>query len=173
MESMSWFAIEVSRRYELCASICLGHKGYDTYVPCFSTSVRRGKTKVRKQEPAFPGYIFGRFNPTYRLPILTTSGVRQIVGTSRQPTPIPDEEIDSLRRAFESGSPVQRCGYLKAGQRVRITAGPLEGLQGVLVQVKNSCQIVVSVHLLQRSVSVQLNSSSVELAKDLSLDARA
>src|SRR6476659_4750282 len=165
MSTLSWFGIEVARRYEQFVCSSLNGKGYETYLPCFVKTLSRG-AEVNKPEPAFPGYVFGRFDPLYRLPVLVTTGVRRIVGTRHEPIPIPDDEIESLRDAFTSGYSIRHCPYLAAGDRVRITRGPLRCVLGVLPQVKDQHQVIVSVHLLQRSVSVLLDAWSIEPQKD-------
>jgi transcription antitermination factor NusG len=171
MSTLSWFGIEVARRYEQFVCSSLNGKGYETYLPCFVKTLSRG-AEVKKSEPAFPGYVFGRFDPLYRMPVLVTTGVRRIVGTRHEPISIPDDEIESLRDAFASGYPIRQFPYLSAGDRVRITSGPLKGVMGVLRRVKNRYQVIVSVHLLQRSVSVLLDACSIEPPKDPTAVAR-
>ena len=45
---------------------------------------------------------------------------------------------------------------LKIGQRVLVERGPLAGLEGVLLQMRSQCRIVVSVTMLQRSVAAEI-----------------
>jgi hypothetical protein len=47
---------------------------------------------------------------------------------------------------------------------VRIREGSLAGVEGILVDVKNSWRIVISVDLLQRSVAVELDRAAIEPA---------
>jgi transcription antitermination factor NusG len=107
--------------------------------------------------PLFPGYVFCRFHPELLLPVVTTPGVVQIVGAGKHPRPIADEEIVAIQRMLLSGGDVEPWPYLKAGQKVRILDGPLFGVEGILVEVKNRRRLVVSVHLLQRSVAVEVD----------------
>ena len=50
---------------------------------------------------------------------------------------------------------------MNLGEKVRIEIGPLAGVEGILVALKGSNRLVVSVSLLQRSVSVEINESWV------------
>jgi transcription antitermination factor NusG len=52
--------------------------------------------------------------------------------------------------------------YMKEGARVRVTAGPLIGMEGFVVERKNECRLVVSVDLLGRSVSTEIDAASLE-----------
>jgi transcription antitermination factor NusG len=55
--------------------------------------------------------------------------------------------------------------YLREGQRVRITRGPLADLEGILVRMNHKKGLlVVSVNLLKRSVAVQLDCTALEAA---------
>ena len=107
--------------------------------------------------PLFPGYLFCRFDVQARLPILTTPGVISVVGTGRIPVAIPDLEIEAIRTVIRSGLHLQPWPQLAVGSRVLIEAGPLKGLEGVALDVKKKYRLFVSVPLLQRSVSVEID----------------
>jgi transcription antitermination factor NusG len=77
--------------------------------------------------------------------------------------PVPDSEIDAVRTMLASGRPVLPCPYLKEGTSVYIHRGPLQGLEGILLQVKNLWRVVVSVTLLQRSVAVEVDRETISL----------
>src|SRR2546428_597521 len=70
-------------------------------------------------------------------------------------TTIPDDEIRAIETATAAGQPLFPCPYLKEGQRARVTGGPLAGVEGILVESRpQRGLLVLSVHLLQRSVAV-------------------
>jgi transcription antitermination factor NusG len=75
---------------------------------------------------------------------------------------IPDWEMAQLQQALTSGLPVEPWPFLKAGQRVRIMAGPLAGIEAVLLQLGNAWRVVVGMELLQRSISVQIDRDCIE-----------
>ena len=64
-----------------------------------------------------------------------------------------------VRRAVEAGARPHPC--LSVGQRIRIEYGSLAGLEGVLERNGREHRIVVSVHLLQRSVSIEIDEDQV------------
>ena len=108
------------------------------------------------QAPLFPGYVFCRFDAARRTPILECAGVAGIVGFGKQLAPIPAEEIASIQAILESSLPFQPYPFLAPGQKICIERGPLAGVEGVVVGVKNGFRLVASVTLLQRSVSVEI-----------------
>jgi transcription antitermination factor NusG len=106
--------------------------------------------------PLFPGYIFCRLDQDRRLPILTIPGAVHFVGIGKIPAPVDEAEIAAIQHAVRSGFAVEPWAYLRVGQLVRLDGGPLAGLEGILVETKNECRVVVSVSLLQRSVAVEI-----------------
>lgn len=92
---------------------------------------------------------------------MTTPGVIRIVSYGGVPRPISDIEIASIRLLTDSGVFADAWPYVAIGERVCIQSGPLEGVEGILVRVKNVHRLVVSIHVLRRSVAVELDSDSV------------
>ncbi len=159
-----WFAVRTATGRERSVSDLLGHKGYEEFLPIYRVK-RRWSDRMKELElPLFPGYLFCRFPVGRRLPILVTPGVQSIVGYGRTPTPVRDEEVDALRRVVQSGVQAMPYPYLEVGQRVEIREGSLAGVQGILLQIKNSWRLVLSVELLRRSVAVEVDRAVVQPA---------
>lgn len=157
----SWFALQVRSRHESGVAGFLESKGYELFLPLY-TCRKRWSDRIKKVEnPLFPGYLFCRFDPQERLPILKTPGVIQIAGYNRLPVPIEDSEIQALQALATSGIPHQPWPFLSVGDRVRIEAGPLRGHEGLLVAFKGSHRLVLSINLLHRSVAAQIDSASI------------
>jgi transcription antitermination factor NusG len=160
-----WFAIQVRTRHEFGVADYLGGKGYEQFLPVY-TCRRRWSDRIKEVEsPLFPGYLFCRFDPQDRLPILKTPGVLQIIGNGRSLVPVEESEVQALETLVRSGFPNQPWPFLQAGDRVRIQAGPLKGLEGLLVAFKGNYRLVLSVTLLQRSVAVEIDSAFVTLSQ--------
>jgi transcription antitermination factor NusG len=159
--SLKWYALNVRRRMERVAATCLEGKGYEYLLP-----VQRVKTqwsdRVKESERAlFPGYIFCRFDARERVPLLTTPGVLSIVGFGKELVPVMDFEMEALARIVNSQQEVQPCAFVAKGEKVEIMAGPLKGLQGLVTEAGNGLRVIVSVELLQRSVSVHVQSTDI------------
>jgi len=139
----------------------LQSKGYEDFLPLYR-SRRQWSDRTKELEfPLFPGYLFCRFDYSDRLPVLITPGVKSVVTCGKIPAPVACEEVESLRRVVASGAAAEPWPYLSVGQKVQVREGPLAGLEGLLLQVKNSYRIVLSVELLRRSVAVELDRASV------------
>jgi len=158
---LPWYALRVKGRHEKKTAVLLQDKGYEYFLPLF-TSTRHWSDRIKEIEfPLFPGYLFCRFGPHERVPILKTSGVLSIVGIGTMPTPVDPGEIAGIQAIVRSELPVQPWPFLQIGQRVRIDSGALCGLQGIIVHVKSQTRLVVSLTLLQRSVAVEIDSARV------------
>jgi len=159
-EQSLWYALKVVTRLARNASIMLTEKGYETFLPSYSSTRQWSDRSKRIELPLFPGYLFCRFDVMERLlPILTTPGVLSILGAGRTPIAIPNSEVEAIKTVVRSGRDVQPCPEFPAGSIVLIEKGPLAGLKGVALEVGNGCRIVVSVPLLQRYVSAEIDRS--------------
>src|SRR5271155_985968 len=147
---LPWFALQVRSSQEPRVGHKLSGQGYEWFLPRYKLRKRWSDRIKAVEAPLFPGYLFCRFNPQKRLPILKTPGIIQIVGYNRAPTPIEEAEIDAIQTLVASRLPHQPWPFLEAGDRVRIESGPLRGLEGILVEFKGNHRLVGSVPPLQR-----------------------
>ena len=155
--SYPWFAVRVRSNYERVAGAHLRERGFEEFSPSYKTERKWSDRKKEMDQFLFPGYLFCRLNPVNRLQVLTAPGVVDLVGFGKIPAPVPDHEIESIRRMVQSGLLVMPWPYLELGRRVLIERGPLAGVEGILDEVKGKCRLVVSVQLLQRSVSAEVD----------------
>jgi transcriptional antiterminator NusG len=157
-----WFALLVKPRHEKAVSSILKNKGYETFLPLYRQrhTYSRGRSKV-SELPLFPGYVFCRFNPVTRLPLLTTPGVFYVVGVGRTPVALDDQEITSLQTVVKSGVSAEPHPFLRTGEQVRIIDGPLAGAEGILMYIKQAPRLILSITLLQRSVLAEVDQSWV------------
>jgi transcription antitermination factor NusG len=157
-----WFAVKTKSRHESLAARSLASRGVEPFLPVYR-SRRQWSDRVKVVElPLFGGYFFARLDPDALLPVLQTPGVSYVVGFGGKPAPIPAHEIEAIRRLAASDLPANPHPYLHSGDRVRVKSGPLAGLEGTLVRVRNEWRFVLRVHMLQRAVSVEVDSELVE-----------
>jgi transcription antitermination factor NusG len=169
LERFSWFALHVRTRYEERVACFLEGKGYELFLPRH-TCKKRWSDRIKTVEtPLFPGYVFCKFDPLDRLPILKTPGVIQIAGYNRAPVPVEESEVAAIQALVSSGLPNQPWPFLEVGDRVHIESGPLRGHEGILIEFRGSHRLVLSVTLLHRAVAVEIDSASVESIRPSSM----
>jgi transcription antitermination factor NusG len=154
---LPWYGVRTKPNHESVAASALERKGYEQYLPVYRYRRRWSDRVVDLNLPQFPGYVFCRFDAMRRLPILMTHGVMSIVGFGQGPTPIPDCEIEAIQLVIRSGLASEPYPFLHEGQRIRVNRGLLEGLEGLLLKKKSEWRMVVSITMLQRSVSVEID----------------
>jgi transcription antitermination factor NusG len=161
-----WHALWTHGHCELLVFDQLIAKGFDAFLPRVRTWSRRGKRRHLITEPMFPGYLFLRhaIDRYAHVEILKTRGLARILGERwDRLAVIADADIEAIQRVLDTDVPVFRHAYLREGQRVRITDGPLSNLTGILVQRKPTRgHLVISVDLLRRSVAVEVDCTQVE-----------
>jgi transcription antitermination factor NusG len=154
-----WWAVYTKHQHEKVISDLLVAKGLEVFLPQYE-SVRQWKDRKKIVSlPLFPCYIFVR--PGSRLHVVSTPGVHMIVSRGERDAMVPESEIDAIRRTVEAHVSVEPHTFLNCGERVRVTRGSLEGLEGILLRKKNTCRLILSVDMLAQSVAVEVNASDV------------
>jgi transcription antitermination factor NusG len=163
-EESNWYAIHTRPRHEKWIAGQLQEKRVCTFLPLLQQihqwSDRRSKVEV----PMFSCYAFVRIIQTAeeRLKVLRTPGVLGFVGSEREGTPIPGEQIENLRRAIKENIPCAVHPFIRIGQRVRVRGGSLDGIEGILLRQGKDQSVVVSVELLRQSVAIRVEGYDVE-----------
>lgn len=161
-EQNRWYALQVTTRKETLVSTILTGKGYECYVPLYPKR-RVWSDRVKGTlAPVFSGYVFTRFDVQHRLPILVTPNVQAIVGAGKLPMAIPESEVEQIRKALQSGMPIEPYDQLREGDLVRVIRGPLSGIEGVFVHYRGASRLIVSVSTIRRSISIEMDRSCVE-----------
>ncbi len=162
-KDLPWFAVRVRSRYERIAEASLAGRGFNCLMPSYTVTSKWSDRSKVLVKPLFPGYLFCQFDFDRRLPILTSPGVMGVVSSGSLPTPVRTDEIHALQTVMSSGRTARRHPFLSSGARVRLNAGPLRGLEGLLVETKNDRRLILTVKLLQRAVSVEVDEADVEV----------
>jgi transcription antitermination factor NusG len=158
-----WFAVQVWSGREQSSAIHLRQRGYDVFLPCYRERRRWSDREKVVNRPLFAGYVFCRVDVDVAGKIVTAPGVIRIVGDGGRPLPIPAHEIEAIQRIVDTRLAVEPWQAMRAGQRVRVEVGPLRGIEGVVVTVRNRHRMVVSISMLQRAVAVEINPEWVSI----------
>ena len=152
-----WYAIRTKSNCEKMAALSLENKGYELYLPLYRKRRQQSQRASEIEAPMFPGYVFCRVDLSIPSRIVTTPGVVAIVGFGSNPMPISDAEISAVKRVLYSGLAAEPCPFLLEGQRIRVVCGALSGVEGILIKKKSEFRLLVSVTMLQRSISVEID----------------
>ena len=157
----NWLAVYTSSRHEKCVARHFNEGGMESFLPLYQKEHHwKKRSSVRLELPLFPNYVFVRIAPRQRISVLGVPGVLEIVG-GRIPSILPDAEMEALRAGLAL-SRYEPHPYLVEGERVRITAGAMAGMEGILLRRRNELRVVLTIDLIQRSVVVEMDAADVE-----------
>ena len=164
-EESNWYAVQTMARHEKRVAAQFEEKRVCTFLPLLRQTHKWSDRRVKVDVPMFSCYAFVRMVQTTeeRLKVLRTPGVLGFVGSERQGTPIPDEQIESLRTAISENILCFPHDFITVGRRVRIRGGSLDGVEGILVRRGREQSLVLSVELLHRSVAIRVEGYDIEL----------
>jgi len=161
----AWYCVHTRSRHEDVVYQRLSDKKIHAFLPKLEVWSKRKDRRKKIQKALFPGYLFVYeiMNPRSGLEILKTPGVVRILGNELGPLSVPEIQIESIKKILDGKAAVSPFPYLREGQLVRVVDGPLKGCEGFLLKIKEGREkLVISIDLLQRSVSVEIDTASVE-----------
>ncbi len=158
-----WYAIWTRSRHEQVVREQLQTKGYETFLPTITKWSRWKDRKKKVDWPLFPGYCFVRFDGRERLPILKCTGVVSIVSFDNEVVPIPDAEIDAVRRVVESDLQFDPCPLIREGAMVEVVHGPLKGVVGRLIRKGAHARLMLAVDLIGQAISVEVDAADIRV----------
>jgi transcription antitermination factor NusG len=159
----AWFAVHTCSRHEKHVAQHFATRGIEHFLPLYEEVHRWGDRRATVQLPLFPGYLFARISGQARLQVLQVPGVARLVGFNGAPTSIDAAEIEALQRGICGGMRIEPHPYLKIGSRVLVCSGPMRGVEGVLVHKRDGMRVVISVDLIMRSVSVEIDPADLKV----------
>ena len=163
-----WYALYTRSHCEQLVHDQLHAQGLQLFLPTLSAWSHRGGRRHQLAVPMFPGYLFlhHALDKASYLVVRQARGLVRILGERwDRLAVVPEAEIAAIRRVAAARVPVWAHPYLREGQRVRITRGPLAGVEGWLLQGKwHKGLLVLSIDLLQRSVAVEVDCTAVVTA---------
>jgi transcription antitermination factor NusG len=158
----NWYVAYTSANHEKRVGDQLQHRHVEHFLPLYESLRKWKDRRVKLQMPLFPGYVFVRFAWCDRLTVLQVPGVARLVGFDGQPAILADEEIAGLRKSIAAELRLEPHPYLRVGRRVRIRRGALQGVEGIVIRKKNSVRVVLSIDVIMRSVSVEVDADDLE-----------
>jgi transcription antitermination factor NusG len=156
-----WYVAYTCTRHEKYLAGQCQQRGITAFLPLYAVQRQWKKRRAQVLLPLFPSYVFVRMALAERFRVLALPGMVSLVSFKGLPAVVPDTQIEALRKAVSLGR-AEPCTYLQSGKRVRVTAGPLLGLEGIVSEVRNNVRVIVSFDWMNRSVSVSLDATELE-----------
>ena len=162
-EDSQWYALHTRARHEKTVEHRLREQGMETFLPTVKEVHRWSDRKKTVEVPLFSCYVFVRcpLDAEDRTKIYRVDSILGFVGVRGSGTPIPDEQIDGVRSLLSQTAPWRSHPFLKAGQRVRVCGGALDGVEGIFLSENGDHSLIISVDVIQRSLAVRIDGYDV------------
>lgn len=161
-----WYACYTRARHEKQAAELLQQKQIESYLPLTPRISQWKDRKKRVEFPLFPSYVFGRFALADVHRVLSVPGISTIVRVNGQPTPVPDEDLENIRRftaaLAESGVTPKPAPFFAEGERVRVTGGAFSGVVGHVIELRGRGRILVGLEAIGQGLEIDIDGSLLE-----------
>ncbi len=163
-EELRWYALHTRARHEKAVERRLRDQGMETFVPTTIQVHRWSDRKKKVEVPVFSCYVFVRcaLSAKDRTRVYQVESVHGFVGVRGASLPIPDDQIESIQKVLTQSAPWRSYPFIKAGQRVRIRGGAMDGVEGVFLSENGDHSLIISIDAIQRSMAVRINGYDVE-----------
>ncbi len=161
-DARRWYAVYTYPRHEKVVAEQLAYKAVESFLPTFATRSQWKDRRVNIVRPLFPGYVFTRITLGERLKVVSMPNVIRILSHNGMPAAIPDQEIETVRLCVAAGAELSPHAFLEVGERVRVRSGTFEGVEGVVINRRNKCKVIISIGLIQQAVALEIDFDQLE-----------
>lgn len=131
-----------------------------TTLPCYSSAHKyRGKTVVF-QKPLFPGYVFLRLELEQKDSVRQNDHVANLLEVFDQQTF--EQQLHDILMALEAKVGVRLAPAIGEGMRVRIKAGPLQGIEGWVEHRYGMTTVLLRLDFINQAAAVKIDADSLE-----------
>ena len=152
-----WIAVYTKSRHEKVVIQELENKNIEAYCPIFKARRQWSDRKRWVEFPLFRSYVFAKIELKNSIYILQTTCVHHIIKFQGNISIIPDEIIQNIKSMIDGGFTVEQVEYFVKGDEVIVVDGPLKGMDGIVVKIKNENKLVLKVAAIQQAIAVQIH----------------
>jgi transcription antitermination factor NusG len=171
MPASPWHVLHVLSNHEKKVAQHLQVRTIEYYLPLYKEKVKWTDRTVVAERPLFSGYVFARFNPQYRIPIISTPGVLRLLGDQMWDL-VEDEELEKIRAGLAKGLPLRPHPSIAVGTKVRIRNGVFEGVEGVVSELRQQCKVIITLAAVRQCFSVEAELGDLQVLSKPGAQAR-
>ncbi len=155
-----WWVAHTKSRNEKALANELVRKNISYFLPMRWKLTIRNRRKFRSLLPLFSGYLFFCGDERQRIELLKTNRVANLLEVKDQGKLL--AELSQIEQAVQAGVDLTPHKYIETGQRCRVLAGSLAGLQGIVIKTKTAARLVLQVDMLGQAASVEIDTDMIE-----------
>lgn len=159
-----WYALYTRSRFEKKLLGELVSRQIEVFLPMREIISRWKDRKKKIWVPLFPGYIFVNQVDTHenRYRVLNVPGAVRFVDVCGRPNPVPEVQIEAIRRFLETSLSADPYPYIQVGAQVEVISGPLAGIRGMLVEKRGKFRFILQIDLIRQAISVEIDASDIK-----------
>jgi len=155
-----WWVAHTKSRNEKALAHDLISRNISYFLPMTWKVRRKSHRTIKSLLPLFSGYLFFCGEDDQRTELKKTDRVANLIEVKDQERLL--DELVQIERVLQTGVPLVPHKYIKVGQKCRVLAGPLMGLQGIVVTTKSQTRLVLQVDMLGQAASVEIDIDMIE-----------
>lgn len=159
-----WHVLLVRSNFERRVAQHLTVRAVEHYLPFYQERVKWTDRIVVSERPLFAGYVFARFLPESRIKVISTPGVARLLGDEGGNL-VSSADLDKIREGLASGLLLRPHPNVSVGARVRIRAGIFEGVEGVVMEFRQQCKVIIALAAVQQCFSIEIGLGDIEVLK--------
>jgi transcription antitermination factor NusG len=171
MHESPWHVLHVLSNHEKKVAQHLEVRTIEYYLPLYKEKVKWSDRTVVAERPLFSGYVFARFDPQYRIPVISTPGVLRLLGDQRWDL-VEDGELEKIRTALAKDLPLRPHPSITVGTRVRIRNGVFEGVEGVVTELRQQCKVIIELSAVRQCFSLEAEIDDLQVLRKPDTPAR-
>ena len=164
MDSRPWQVLHVLSNQEKRVTQHLVVRSVEHYLPLYTERVKWTDRTVIAERPLFSGYVFVRFTPKDRIPVISTPGVLRLLGDEEQHM-ISGAELARIRDGLASGLLLRPHPCVIMGTRVRLRDGLFAGVEGTVTELRKDCKVILSLAAVNQCFSLEVELRDLEVLK--------
>jgi transcriptional antiterminator RfaH len=157
-----WHVLHVAPNHEKKVAIHLLHRSVEHFLPLYRERSQWSDRSVMLERPLFPRYIFVRFARESRGTVISLPGALKVLGRGASDVVDP-EDVERIRSALASGYILRPHSAVSVGTRVRVRSGIFTGQEGMVVELRSSCKVVISMSAVRQCYSLETEIGNIEI----------
>ena len=156
-----WWVVHTKSRNEKALAHDLVRRQISYFLPMSWKVRRKSRRTIRSLLPLFSGYLFFCGQENDRTEVLRTDRVANLIKVKDQEKLL--TELLQIQQALRAGAPLVPHKYVKVGQKCKVIAGPLLGLEGVVATTRGMTRLILQVDMLGQAASVEIDIDTIEV----------
>ena len=158
---VAWYVAHTRPRCEKKLAQFCEREGFSVTLPVYRSIKKYPGKVVTFEKPLFPNYLFIRLAPHQTKRVYQSDYVANVLDVPDQLTF--QEQLDAILAALETEYEICALPHISVGKRVKITAGPLRGLEGFVEERQGKVLVLLRLDFIGQSAGVKVDADELDV----------